>query len=327
MNRILWISVVVLLFMAARTGITGEYYQYTDKDGNPVFTDDITKVPEKDRPQVKTFQSAVSKPQPSTEDQVNSSPASQESEEASPSAEKTEEAAPDEQNNTSPASQGSDVASSPKEPEAPANETTEGAAPDGQTDQSPAPAQSDGYSTPPEEPQIPAPQATENTVKTVPDQPAGRSAQAQSNGYSTSPGVQQMPVPQAADKTASDPSVNPSSAQTESNSSLKPQETSNKSESDYQVMAGQFEREKKQMDQQLGELQAEREKIGNTKFKDMTKEQLNANEEKVKDLNDRISRLQRDQAEFQERVRQFNERMKNKPLKQPAEVKNPEGNT
>ena len=48
--------VVLLLFMA--TPVTaGEYYQYRDDKGNLRFTDDLSTVPEKQRSEVKTFES------------------------------------------------------------------------------------------------------------------------------------------------------------------------------------------------------------------------------------------------------------------------------
>jgi len=46
MIRFVWIFVLAILLLAAGTVLAGEIYQYTDKDGNLIFTDDMSKVPE-----------------------------------------------------------------------------------------------------------------------------------------------------------------------------------------------------------------------------------------------------------------------------------------
>jgi len=49
MNRFVWILTCALLLLMTQTSIAGEIYKYMDKSGNTRFTDDISKIPEKDR--------------------------------------------------------------------------------------------------------------------------------------------------------------------------------------------------------------------------------------------------------------------------------------
>ena len=57
-KKILLTGVFVLL----ATSAFGEYYQYTDENGNSRFTDDLYQVPEAQRPAMKTFESEASAP-------------------------------------------------------------------------------------------------------------------------------------------------------------------------------------------------------------------------------------------------------------------------
>jgi hypothetical protein len=56
-----WLAVLVL---GLAVPALGEYYQYTDPNGVLRFTDDITNVPQDQRPDVKTYESVKSDPIP-----------------------------------------------------------------------------------------------------------------------------------------------------------------------------------------------------------------------------------------------------------------------
>ena len=58
-----FILAVAAVFLLS-TGASGEYYQYTDKDGTVRFTDDPSMIPEDQVPAVTKFESIKSEPQP-----------------------------------------------------------------------------------------------------------------------------------------------------------------------------------------------------------------------------------------------------------------------
>ena len=203
MNRFVWILTCMLLMMT-QASISGEIYKYTDKSGNLRFTDDISKIPEKDRSEIKTIQSVDTEPLPETE--VHTS--------------------------TSAASKQPDVTStSPEGSQTPVDETTE----------------------------------------------TGRGGQTK----------------------------NTSLAPNKSKSQEAPKT------SEYQTMRDQFDQEKKQLNQQITQLQEEKKQLSDADLKTMPDKELNEQEKKENDLNARIDQLKSDQSQFLERVRQFNERIKN----------------
>jgi hypothetical protein len=71
MNRSVWILICALLFMTTQAGMAGEIYKYTDKSGNRIFTDDISKVPKERQAEMKTIQSIDSAPSVVTQDQTS----------------------------------------------------------------------------------------------------------------------------------------------------------------------------------------------------------------------------------------------------------------
>ena len=191
--------------MMTQASIAGEIYKYTDKSGNLRFTDDISKIPAKDRSEIKTIQSVDTEPLPATEVHTSASTASKQSDVTS----------------TSPAGS-----------QTPVDETT------GET---------------------------------------GRGGQTK----------------------------NTSLAPNKSKSQEAPKT------SEYQIMRDQFDQEKKQLNQQITQLQAEKKQLSDADLKTMPDKELNEQEEKENDLNARIDQLKSDQSQFLERVRQFNERIKN----------------
>ncbi|MDO9265208.1 MAG: DUF4124 domain-containing protein [Desulfosalsimonadaceae bacterium] len=58
-----FILAVAAVFLLS-TGASGEYYQYTDKDGTVRFTDDPSMIPEDQGPEVTKFESIKTEPQP-----------------------------------------------------------------------------------------------------------------------------------------------------------------------------------------------------------------------------------------------------------------------
>ena len=60
----IWITalVIIAIMLVSWTGAFGEYYRYTDADGNPRFTDNLGAVPPDQRPTVQTYQSVKSTP-------------------------------------------------------------------------------------------------------------------------------------------------------------------------------------------------------------------------------------------------------------------------
>ncbi len=66
MNRFVWIITMAVLLLVAGTVKAGEIYQYTDKDGNLIFTDDMSKVPDDQISAVQTYDAFDLDPSPST---------------------------------------------------------------------------------------------------------------------------------------------------------------------------------------------------------------------------------------------------------------------
>jgi hypothetical protein len=64
MGRLL---LVVLIVMLSPLVARGEYYRYTDAEGNLRFTDNLAEVPEAQRPQVAVYQEAQPPPAPAPE--------------------------------------------------------------------------------------------------------------------------------------------------------------------------------------------------------------------------------------------------------------------
>lgn len=65
-----------------------EIYQYKDKNGNTIFTDDMTKVPESQREGIKTYDEVRSSPELPTDNSVSSQPPSADQPATDPEAEK-----------------------------------------------------------------------------------------------------------------------------------------------------------------------------------------------------------------------------------------------
>ncbi len=198
----------MLILMITQTCIAGEIYKFTDKSGNLRFTDDITKIPEKDRSETQTIQPVDPKPSPTTE--------------------------------TPTVSRQPDVSSISPE----------------------------GSQTP--------------TGEAVPDgQPENASLAPNKSKF--------LEVPKA---------------------------------SEYQKMKDQFDQEKKQLDQQIIQLQAERKQLSEADLKTMNSKELTEHVEKEKDLNDRIDQVKSEQSQFLEQVRQFNERMKSRHTESSEQTNN-----
>jgi hypothetical protein len=68
------------VFVLLSTSAFGEYYQYTDESGNLRFSDDLSQVPEAQRPVVKTFQSEAGVPDKTVEETPSDSEEMQASE-------------------------------------------------------------------------------------------------------------------------------------------------------------------------------------------------------------------------------------------------------
>ena len=122
---------------------------------------------------------------------------------------------------------------------------------------------------------------------------------------STSPEGSQTPVDETTETGRGGQTKNTSLAPNKSKSQEAPKT------SEYQIMRDQFDQEKKQLNQQITQLQAEKKQLSDADLKTMTDKELNEQEEKENDLNARIDQLKSDQSQFLERVRQFNERIKN----------------
>lgn len=72
MSKIFIASIVLILISGVYYSALGEFYQYKDKDGVVIFTDDLSQVPEDQRPKIKTYESIKSPPpEDATEDQEN----------------------------------------------------------------------------------------------------------------------------------------------------------------------------------------------------------------------------------------------------------------
>ncbi len=59
---LIWVMAFVLPVIMASSGTAEEFYQYTDEKGNMVFTDDITTVPEDQRPEIMTHEGVRTEP-------------------------------------------------------------------------------------------------------------------------------------------------------------------------------------------------------------------------------------------------------------------------
>jgi len=66
MDRIKWIIVVVMILLA--TSVSAEMFKYVDKDGNVLYTDDISVVPEEQRSGVDVLEGAVEREYSTPED-------------------------------------------------------------------------------------------------------------------------------------------------------------------------------------------------------------------------------------------------------------------
>lgn len=63
-KALIFIMAVALPLIMAMPGTTGEFYQYTDEKGNLVFTDDISIIPEGQRPEITTHEAVRTEPEP-----------------------------------------------------------------------------------------------------------------------------------------------------------------------------------------------------------------------------------------------------------------------
>ena len=122
---------------------------------------------------------------------------------------------------------------------------------------------------------------------------------------STSPEGSQTPVDETTETGRGGQTKNTSLAPNKSKSQEAPKT------SEYQTMRDQFDQEKKQLNQQITQLQEEKKQLSDADLKTMPDKELNEQEKKENDLNARIDQLKSDQSQFLERVRQFNERIKN----------------
>jgi membrane glycosyltransferase len=66
MNRVKWIIVLVLMLLAAP--ISAEMFKYVDKNGNVLYTDDLSMIPEEQRPGIEVFESTMDQAFPTPED-------------------------------------------------------------------------------------------------------------------------------------------------------------------------------------------------------------------------------------------------------------------
>jgi hypothetical protein len=243
MKYLVWVfaAAVVLLFIQANSVFAGEFYEYTDKDGNLIFTDDFDKVPKEKQAEIKTYQSVKSAPQSSVSEQTK--------------------------------------ASVPAESNIPTTATENVRAPE----------ENSGEESAPED-------LVDNEESEEPNEV-------------DNPSLEETPVTgeEIEDKTyAEEPTEGDLSAE---ESTLSEDVTETPEPSDDEVMTGYFDREKKELDLQLERLQQEKEKVEKLDVSQMTSRELNAHEERVKELNARIEGNRKEQARFQDRVNKFNERI------------------
>ena len=69
-------SIVLVITSGIYQSALGEFYQYKDKDGVVIFTDDLSQVPEDQRPIIKTYESIKSPPPEDTVEDLKNTPAS-----------------------------------------------------------------------------------------------------------------------------------------------------------------------------------------------------------------------------------------------------------
>jgi len=53
MNKMKWPIVLIIIFLC--TPVFGEFYRYLDENGNVTYTDDLSQVPEDQRPKAKSY--------------------------------------------------------------------------------------------------------------------------------------------------------------------------------------------------------------------------------------------------------------------------------
>jgi hypothetical protein len=242
MKYISWLAATALILFIASNAFCGEYYQYTDEEGNLRFTDDYETIPQKNKTGIKTYQSVVSKPQPTT-------------------GEPTDDSEIEEPSDTSP-------------------ETSEDIQPSGNE----GPGESDM------ETQVDSGESGDQSDMT---EPSTEEYQAPEEEPSVEPG---------SDNSMEETPVDESSPSDKLTDTIKSSE-------DYQTMTKQFDRERDNLEREATRLQKEKQALDSQDVKDMTKMELNAYEEKVKDLNSRIKRQEKEQSQFQERVNNFNQRI------------------
>ncbi len=221
-----WMWMTVLLLWLVSTAVwAGEIFQYTDKDGNMIFTDDYNRVPKEKQADVKTFRAIETKSKPSDSTQIQNVPGSLEAPPA-------------------------DTSSAP-----------------GDTPES---------------------NAESETVPETGTEPEF---------------VEEEALPSDEEPLLKQPSME---------ESMGPESSAESSPlSDIEVMKGQFDREKKELDRKLERLQKEKQALADQDVSQMNSWELNAHEERVKDINARIEGYQKEQRRFEQRVSDFNERIMN----------------
>jgi hypothetical protein len=77
--KLIYVLIVCFLYVLSASSVFAEYYHYVDKDGIKHFTDDISEIPEDQRPDLDVYKSIQSSPEkeppeekPSNEKQIES---------------------------------------------------------------------------------------------------------------------------------------------------------------------------------------------------------------------------------------------------------------